>query len=152
MADRLKWIDIPPVWLACALILAWGQARFLGFDLGFGAWAGAAGGVLMVLGIALIVAALWEMRRKNTTPVPHLVPTALVTSGVFSLSRNPIYLGDTLILTGLILRWDAVPSVVLLPLFVLLIDARFIAGEEDRCRKAFGAAFDAYKARTRRWI
>ncbi|MEM7075930.1 MAG: isoprenylcysteine carboxylmethyltransferase family protein [Pseudomonadota bacterium] len=152
MPQVLKWIDTPPVWLAGALLLAWVQARYLSLGLVFGDWAGAVGGVLVALGLLMICAALWQMLRLRTTPVPHRVPSVLVTTGVFALSRNPIYLGDALILTGLILRWDAVVSLALVPVFVRLIGVRFVAIEERRCRAAFGAAYDAYETRTRRWI
>ena len=152
MPGLLKWIDLPPIWLAAVLGLVWGQARFFDLGLRFGAWAGPVGGILVVLGLGLIGAAIWEMRRHRTTPIPHHVPRALVTTGVFGLSRNPIYLGDVLILTGLILRWDAVLSLPLVPVFVWLIGTRFIAAEEARCAEAFGHQFEAYKSGTRRWI
>lgn len=152
MPGVLKWIDLPPVWLAAALGLVWAQARVFDLGLSFGGWAGSVGGGLVALGLGLIIAAIREMRRHRTTPIPHHVPSTLVTTGVFGLSRNPIYLGDALILTGLILRWDAVLSLVLVPVFVWLIGARFVAAEEARCAVAFGEAFRAYKSRTRRWI
>ncbi|MEM6482942.1 MAG: isoprenylcysteine carboxylmethyltransferase family protein [Pseudomonadota bacterium] len=152
MPDWVKWIDLPPVWLSAALAVVWAQARFVGLGLGFGGWAEIVGGVLVTVGIVLILAAIWQMREQKTTPVPHRVPSALVTSGVFAWSRNPIYLGDVLILSGLILRWDALLSLVLVPCFVWLIGNRFIAAEESRCQDAFGSEFADYKSRTRRWI
>ncbi|MEM9843650.1 MAG: isoprenylcysteine carboxylmethyltransferase family protein [Pseudomonadota bacterium] len=148
----MKWIDLPPVWLAATLGLVYLQARFLSLGMGFGGWAGITGGVLVATGLGLILAAIWEMQRHKTTPVPHMVPTALVTTGIFAWSRNPIYLGDALILTGLILRWDAVLSLLLVPGFVWLIERRFILAEEARCQTAFGEAFARYMSRTRRWI
>ncbi len=78
--------------------------------------------------------------------------SALITSGIFARTRNPIYLGDALILTGLILIWDAVPSSILIPAFVLLIQTRFILAEESRLRDAFGDEFLRYTASTRRWL
>ncbi|MEM6577830.1 MAG: isoprenylcysteine carboxylmethyltransferase family protein [Pseudomonadota bacterium] len=152
MTRYLKWVDLPPVWLAATLVLIWLQARFFSFGPGFGAWAAGAGSLLVAVGVIFIAAALWEMRRHRTTPVPHRVPSALVTSGVFAWSRNPIYLGDALILTGLILRWDATLSLILVPVFIKLIGTRFILPEEARCQVAFGEAFRSYMSRTRRWI
>lgn len=149
----MKWIDIPPVWLAGALGLAWGQARFAGFGLGFGG--GAAdflGGLLVGAGLLIMLLAVFEMWRQRTTPVPHRVPSALVTTGIFSRSRNPIYLGDSLVLLGMILRWDAVLALPLLPLFVWVIERRFILAEEDRLTRKFPAEFIAYAQQTRRWL
>lgn len=148
----LKWIDMPPVWLAGFLVLAWMQSTLYPMALDFGgAWSDLAGGLLVGGGILLIVLAAAEFRRHRTTIVPHQVPERLIQSGIFSRSRNPIYLGDALILTGLILRWDAVLSLPLIPVFVWIIEKRFIFPEEDRLRRTFRADFARYCEKTRRW-
>ncbi len=148
----LKWVDMPPVWLAGFLVLAWMQAAHYPMALDFGgAWSDLAGGLLVGGGILLIVLAAAEFRRHRTTIVPHQVPERLIQSGIFSRSRNPIYLGDALILTGLILRWDAVLSLPLIPVFVWIIEKRFIFPEEDRLRRTFRADFARYCEKTRRW-
>src|SRR6056297_285990 len=149
----LKWIDIPPVWLAGFLVLAWMQAMRFPMGLSFGgAWAEFAGGVLVGGGILLVVLAAAEFRKHKTTLLPHETPERLVQSGIFSRSRNPIYLGDALILAGLILRWDAVLSLPLLPVFVWVIEKRFVEPEEDRMRRKFRMDFARYCEKTRRWI
>lgn len=149
----MKWVDLPPVWLAGCLALAWIQATRFSFGLTFGgAWADFAGGLLVGGGLLLMILALYELRRHKTTPIPHLEADRLVTSGIFSRSRNPIYLGDALVLTGLILRWDAVLSLPLVPIFVWVIETRFIIGEENRLRRKFRADFARYCEKTRRWI
>lgn len=147
----LQKADLPPLWLALFAALAWTQPRLLPF-LGFGAWGDAAGWGLVVLGLALAALAIREFRRHRTTVIPHQEPSALVTTGVYRLSRNPIYLADALILAGLCLIWDAVLGLLLVPAFAQLIDLRFIRPEEDRLRAAFGPAFEAWSARTRRWL
>lgn len=142
---------MPPVWLIAALGLSWVLSGSTpGFS--FGAWAFWAGPMLVAAGLVLMGLAFVEFRRARTTIIPGNQPDALITSGVFRFSRNPIYLADTLILTGLILRWDAVLAVPLILLFVWIIRTRFINGEEARLVAAFPDAFAAYRARTRRWI
>jgi len=148
----LKWIDIPPVWLAVFAALAWVQATRLPLWQPGPAILDLAGGLMVGGGLVLIGLAAHAMMQARTTVIPHRDPDALVTSGIFRRSRNPIYLGDALILTGLMLRWEAWPSLILLPLFVWLITDRFIAPEEARLRDRFGAAFERYAAATRRWI
>ena len=149
----MKWVDLPPVWLVGFGMLTWLQATRFPMGLSFGgAWADFAGGVLVGGGLLLMLLALYELRRHNTTPIPHLEADRLVTTGIFSRSRNPIYLGDALVLTGLILRWDAVLSLPLVPLFVWVIETRFIVGEENRLRRKFRADFARYCQKTRRWI
>lgn len=108
----------------------------------------------MLIGGGLILAALavYEMRRSRTTVIPHQNAAALVQSGIFSRTRNPIYLGDLLILAGLILRFDAILSLVLLPVFLWVIERRFVIPEEDRLRRKFRADFARYCQKTRRWI
>lgn len=147
----LKWIDLPPVWLLVFLALARLVAERWPLG-GGGAWSDLLGGLLVGAGVLLAVFAALVMRRARTTVVPHRVPEALVTEGVFSRSRNPIYLGDVLILAGLTLYWQAWPALLLVPLFMWLITDRFIVPEEARMRERFGAAYDAYCARVRRWI
>ncbi|SEO43276.1 Protein-S-isoprenylcysteine O-methyltransferase Ste14 [Salinihabitans flavidus] len=148
-----RWIDIPPVWLLAALVLAWVQAEHFPLGLSFGGgWADLAGGLLAGGGIVLMLLAVYEMRRQRTTVVPHRDADHLVTSGIFSRSRNPIYLGDMLVLLGLILTWDAVLSLPLVPIFLWVIERRFVIPEENRLRRKFRADFARYCEKTRRWL
>ncbi|MEO1677425.1 MAG: isoprenylcysteine carboxylmethyltransferase family protein [Pseudomonadota bacterium] len=147
-----KLIDLPPLWLILFIALARLQAvrwPIWPVDLPL---VDLIAGVMVGAGVLLAVLAILEMRKSQTTIVPHLEPGALVTSGVFSRSRNPIYLGDALILCGLILFWKAWPSLVLVPLFMWLITDRFIRPEEARLRARFGARFDSWAQRVRRWV
>lgn len=142
-------IDLPPVWLAGLLALSYAGARL--WPVRVPGLAGV-GLVLAVLGVVLLVAAAAQMLAWRTTVHPHGRPAALVTGGLFRLSRNPIYLADALILTGLTLWWDGLLALVLVPLFMALITRRFILPEEERLRATFGAAAEGYMARTRRWL
>ena len=92
------------------------------------------------------------MRKRRTTIIPHRDADVLVTSGIFKRSRNPIYLGDALILLGLILRWDAPLALPLAPVFVWVIERRFIIPEENRLRSKFRQEFYRYTQKTRRWV
>ncbi|SLN35227.1 hypothetical protein ROG8370_01435 [Roseovarius gaetbuli] len=143
---------MPPVWLLAFLGLAWMQATYLPmwFDFG-GAWSDLVGGLLVGGGVLLIVLAASEFRRHRTTIVPHQEAERLIQSGIFTRSRNPIYLGDALILAGLILRWDAVLALPLIPIFVWIIEKRFIIPEENRLRRKFRMDFAKYCDKTRRW-
>ena len=149
----LKWLDMPPVWLAGSLILAWVQAVYFPMGLDFGTvWADLLGGLLVGGGIVLIVMAAMEFRRNRTSIVPHETPERLIQTGIFRRSRNPIYLGDAAILAGLILRWDAVLALPLVPVFVWVIERRFIVPEENRMRRKFRMEFARYCEKTRRWL
>lgn len=150
LRPTLRDIDIPPSWLALHLAAAWGVSR-LSPDV-FGAaghWLGAA---LVATGLALMATAILQMTWHRTTVIPRRDPSALVTAGVFGLSRNPIYLADAMILLGAILWLDAALALPLVASFVWLIQARFIRDEEARLTLAFGPEFDLWASRTRRWI
>ncbi len=139
--------DYPPVWLAGAILLAWGQAQVWplpGLPV--------AGGVLVAAGVALMAVAAVQFARARTTIVPHEAPRVLVSTGVYAISRNPIYLADVLILTGLCVHWGAWPALLLVPVFMVVITARFIKAEEARLRAGFGVVFDEWAGRVRRWV
>lgn len=150
---KLKRLDVPPVWFVGALIVAFVQARYYpaGLSLGGGA-VDLIAGLLVGGGIILMVLAVAALRRHKTTIDPHREADALVTGGIFKRSRNPIYLGDLMILAGLILYWDAVPSLVLVPIMVWITERRFIVPEENGLRRKFRAEFAAYCQKTRRWL
>ena len=148
-----QWIDIPPTWLALCLAIAWAQATWVPMGLSFGgAIADFLGGLLVGGGLVLMGLAFYEMQRMRTTVIPHQEASTLVQSGIFSRSRNPIYLGDAMVLGGMILFWDAVLSLPLIPVFVWWIERHFIIPEEDRLRRKFRADFARYCQKTRRWI
>ncbi|MGR3512612.1 MAG: methyltransferase family protein [Paracoccaceae bacterium] len=143
----MRFLDLPPLWLLAALIVMWVVPVSLP-----GGTAVGAGVLCLVAAAALTLAALREFRRAKTTVIPHLAPSALITSGIFRWTRNPIYLADVLILAGLTLIWGSLPGLILTPALAVLLDRRFIRPEEERLRTAFGPAFDRYAATTRRWL
>lgn len=143
----MKFVDLPPIWLLGALILVWMSPWSLPWGPAF--WPGLA---LLVLAAALTIAALREFMRARTTVIPHLNPDALITGGIFRWTRNPIYVADLLILVGLTLIWGKLLGLVLALPLAWLLQKRFILGEEARLRAAFGDAFEAYAAKTRRWL
>lgn len=147
----MRHLDYPPVWLIGCLLLARAQAAL--WTPGSGApWAFWAGGALVLAGLGLMLAAVPQFLRRGTTVVPHRPPSALVTGGIYRISRNPIYLGDVLLLAGFVLIWGAWPSLVLVPLLAFVLQRRFILPEEARLQAAFGDDFRAYRARVRRWL
>ena len=76
----------------------------------------------------------------------------LVTDGFFALSRNPLYVGNILVLFGLFIIWNT-PLLYLIGVpFVLLGYAGIVAAEEAFLRRKFGADYDEYCRTTNRWI
>ena len=116
-----------------------------------GAWSDFAAGIFIGGGLILMLLAVIEMRKWRTTVIPHREAGHLVQSGIFKRTRNPIYLGDAMVLLGLILRFDAPLAMPLVPIFVWWIERHFILAEEDRLRRKFRAEFARYYEKTRRW-
>jgi len=148
----MKTIDYPPIWLLGFLVLT-ALLWFLFPGIAFHFDGHREASVLMLaIGLTPLFAAAREMRRAKTTFVPRRDPDALVTSGVFTITRNPMYLGMLIILAAAVMFWGSYLALLLLPAFYLVIEARFITGEEAMMRQHFGAAFDQYADQTRRWL
>lgn len=144
--------DIPPVWLTGFICLAWIIGRALPFGISTFDGQRTIAVVLIVAGIVVTMMAALEMSRAKTTIIPRRTPAALVTSGVFSFSRNPIYLSDVVILLAAVLWFNAAIAFVLIPIFVWVLSKRFIAGEEQSLSQEFGEEYVAWTQRTRRWL
>ncbi|MDH5750213.1 MAG: isoprenylcysteine carboxylmethyltransferase family protein [Rhodospirillales bacterium] len=106
----------------------------------------------VVAGVAVVIAARFNFKRAETTVMPFAEASALVTDGMFAHSRNPMYTAFVAILAGTFILLGTLSPVVVIPLFVWLIRAAVIAGEEKRLEKTFGAAYRDYKSRVRRWL
>ncbi|WP_394152767.1 methyltransferase family protein [Loktanella salsilacus] len=145
----MKYFDLPPVWLALAAAVVWASRSVVTAGGAALQWAGIA---LVAAGLALMLAAVITMTRARTTVIPHRQPDALVTQGIFARTRNPIYLGDVLLLTGLCLWWQAPLGLATVPIFAIWISTHFIAAEEARLHAAFGTAFTEYTKAVRRWV
>lgn len=110
--------------------------------------------LVFLIGAALDVSGMVSFRRARTTlnPLQPGSATALVTSGVYRCTRNPMYLGMLVAL----LAWAiylAAPAALLGPLaFWFYIDRFQIAPEERALTALFGEPYVAYKARVRRWL
>jgi protein-S-isoprenylcysteine O-methyltransferase Ste14 len=116
-------------------------------------------GALRLLGLPLFAAgaglAGWffkTMQRAGTPIDPYETPTALVTDGPFEITRNPAYVGMTLIYTGVSLLAGSAWPLVILPGVLAAVDRGVIVREEEYLEGRFGAAYDQYRARVRRWL
>jgi protein-S-isoprenylcysteine O-methyltransferase Ste14 len=108
--------------------------------------------VPLALGIALNLVADKAFHQAQTTVKPFEESTALVTTGVFRLTRNPMYLGYLLILLGVALIVGSATPYVVIAVFALLMDRTFIRVEEQMLEKQFGQVWLEYANRVRRWL
>ena len=103
-------------------------------------------------GVGLIGWAAIELRRSQTTIMPHRGADQLVTTGPFWRFRNPIYLGDVLIMLSIAGWTQNVWLLASAGMFALLVTWLAILPEERHLAARFGDAYVDYKSRSRRWI
>ena len=152
---RFLELRIPPplIFLAFALLMA-GVAQLVpeaGILMG-GRYLPAA--ILASAGTTVGLAAMWSFRCHKTSSSP-LHPekcSALVTSGIYRYSRNPMYLGLLLFLGSWALWLGNLASFLCLPLFMTFVGRCQIHPEERILAARFGEAFAAYRKRVRRWL
>ena len=114
----------------------------------------AAAVVVALAGIAVEALGALELLRNRTTvnPLEPCHASALVTTGVYRVTRNPIYVGDLAILIGWGLYLSNPFAIVVAFLFVPYIDRFQMRPEERALSELFGASYEDYRARVRRWI
>jgi len=107
---------------------------------------------ITVGGLVSMISAFRLFKKKGTTHNPHGRSTVLVTSGPFSFSRNPMYLGLSFVLLGIAVFMGTI-SLFLAPLaFLWTINAVIIPREERKLAKIFGQKYLDYKSHVRRWL
>jgi protein-S-isoprenylcysteine O-methyltransferase Ste14 len=110
------------------------------------------GGGLFLAGAALLASAIRLFRRAGTAIPPWEPSTTLVTTGVYRLSRNPIYLGMILIYVGIALVFAASWAFLLLVPVLLALEIEVIRREEAYLERRFGEAYRQYRHKVRRWL
>ena len=111
-----------------------------------------AGIAVAIAGLGLIFVSLGLFRRFRTRPEPWQPSSALITSGIYRLSRNPMYLGMAVASAGIALYFESLAAAFLLAVVVAIIDRLVIQREERYLVRRFGPDYDAYRARVRRWL
>jgi protein-S-isoprenylcysteine O-methyltransferase Ste14 len=115
--------------------------------------------VRLGIGCALFLSAvslggwgLWTLRRFKTSPEFGQPVTTIVQEGPYRFSRNPLYLALVLVLVGFAFALDNAWLALEVPLLGLALDRLVIAREEPFLQEIFGAEYEAYRARVRRWL
>ncbi|MBG6289828.1 isoprenylcysteine carboxylmethyltransferase family protein [Pseudomonas nitroreducens] len=153
----MAWLEhrIPPVVLMLGCALMMGLAARLRPTLEVSLiWRLPLSLALTVTGVAVCLAGVRSFRRARTTVNPLSPDSAsdLVTQGIYRLTRNPMYLGFTLVLAGWAVLLASPFALVGVAAFVLWIDRWQIRSEERALQSLFGAHFAEYCSRTRRWL
>jgi protein-S-isoprenylcysteine O-methyltransferase Ste14 len=141
--------------------LAWALAVVAGFAVNWLAplpflptgWpARLLGAAVFAAALALFAWAIVTITRAGSNVPTSLPVTAIADSGPYRFTRNPIYLGMALGLTGLAIAFGNLWLLTMLVPFVLVIRYGVIAREEAYLERKFGDVYRAYRARVRRWL
>jgi len=142
----------PPVLYGAALIIASALHWFWPlpiFRASVVRWLGIA---VVALGLALVLQVFRTMRAAGTNVDPRRPTTAIVTTGLFRFSRNPIYVGLTLMYLGLTLAINTWWGLVLLGPMLLTMHRGVILREERYLEQTFGELYRQYRSRVRRYL
>jgi protein-S-isoprenylcysteine O-methyltransferase Ste14 len=150
---RPRTLILPPAPYAAALVGGWWLDRHL-FPLAWdwGMLNRPLGWLLTVAGLFLMAWSVWTFHRHQTTVNPFKAASSLCTGGPFRFSRNPIYLGDWLILAGVSLLMHSLWPLVFAPIIWVMLRFGVIRHEETHLEAKFGDAYRDYKARVKRWL
>jgi protein-S-isoprenylcysteine O-methyltransferase Ste14 len=107
---------------------------------------------LMLSAFAAIIFLARGFAKNQTTILPDGEPSQLMQSGLFALSRNPIYVAMALLLTGSGLAFGHLLALLVVPVFIALVQQIWIVKEEENLEAAFGQHYRNYKMRVRRWL
>ena len=142
----------PPIWLLFGLITIFCCNEFFPGPRFTGVASQVVGGVFIVAGLFLLVTANGLFNAAGTNVIPFREVTTLVTTGVYRISRNPMYLGMLSVLIGVAVTVGATTALLVPPIFAAIIQTRFIRGEEQMLRDAYPEEYAAYCNKVRRWI
>jgi protein-S-isoprenylcysteine O-methyltransferase Ste14 len=144
----------PPLLFLGMLLLAWAvEAWGRRVPTGLPRAGRAVAAVLLVAaGVALLVGAVRRFRAARTHPEPWKPSTAVVASGVYRHTRNPMYVGMTLVYLALALAFDSGVALLLVAPLLALVRWGVIAREERYLEGKFGDDYRRYRASVRRWL
>ncbi|MDF1809211.1 MAG: isoprenylcysteine carboxylmethyltransferase family protein [Phycisphaerales bacterium] len=143
---------IPPVWFLLSLIAIFLVARFVPSIVDVNIAWHYAGYIIIGAAIGIIIVCSLEFKKHQTTIHPSHTPTALIQSGPYSFSRNPIYLAMAIILIGCTIVLGNLVALPIVLVFVGVITLLFIEPEEKTLKAEFGVQYEHYCNSTHRWI
>jgi protein-S-isoprenylcysteine O-methyltransferase Ste14 len=142
----------PPVAIGAPLLAGWLATLLWGDPVDLGGWRVPLGWALVLLFVGWNGWSLWLFRRHETGLLPGQATHAIIEEGPYRLSRNPLYVGLLALYLGLALLAPTFWGLVLFPVAVLLVLWGAIYPEERFLYQRFGAPYDDYTRRVRRWL
>ena len=144
--------SIPPVYFFLSLLLMLALAYFMPLSHLIYIPLRVFGGMLILLGLALTVWGAYCFGQAATPVKIFEKTTVLVTFGPYQYSRNPMYLGMIIILTGTWIALGTLSPLFVIPVFFYIIQEGFIKYEENILEESFTAEYQDYRKKVRRWV
>ena len=142
----------PPVAIGGPLVLGWIATGAWGDPVELGDWRLPVGWVLVGLFVVWNGWSLWLFGRHGTGLLPGQPTEAMIAEGPYRLSRNPLYVGLLALHVALALLTGSLWAVASFPVAALLVLWGAIVPEERFLHERFGAPYDEYAQRVRRWL
>jgi protein-S-isoprenylcysteine O-methyltransferase Ste14 len=142
----------PPVAIGVPLLAGWVVTQRWGDPVDLGGWRVPLGCLLVLVFVVWNAWSLWLFGRHETGLLPGQATRAMIEEGPYRLSRNPLYVGLLTLYLGVALLVPTFWGLVLFPAAVLLVLWGAIRPEERFLHERFGAPYDAYARRVRRWL
>ncbi len=152
MSEKKPFRMYPPMYLGLSLLVMYALHRWLpgrqivDWPLRY------VGFFVMAVCLVVVLGTRVMFTRAGTPIRPYEESKKLVVSGPFRFTRNPIYLSMTTFLVGAAIALGSLTPFFVVPLFFFIISRDFVPMEEAMLAKTFGAEYDAYRARVRRWL
>jgi len=149
----MRLVNLKPPIVACLLLALSGGLHFVlpqAYRRQFAC--GMCGVVAIAIGVGVLLWAWWLFRKSGTPTRPTAQATALVTSGPFRFSRNPMYLAIVALLLGIAVWVGSLPMLIAPVGFFVVMSLAVIPAEERRLRETFGEAYLSFTQRVRRWV
>lgn len=152
MSDRPNVRILPPILLGVALVAGYVASRYAPAQIVDARVATSAGAAAILGSLALLGSAVHELRRAETAFDVRKSSTAIVMSGAFAISRNPVYLSMTLLCAGWALLLNSFWALLVTWPFGSALCLIAIRPEEAYLAAKFGESYASYRAKVRRWI
>ena len=148
-------VRVPPPLVYLAALIAAGLVQRYLFPLSLNLPRGvrfAAAAVVAAIGFGLMAAAVGLFRRTGQDPKPWRSTPEIISTGVYRITRNPMYVGMALLQAGYGIARANGWAIALIPIVLAAVYATAVRHEEAYLEEKFGAAYLTYKSSVRRWI
>ena len=148
-------VRVPPPLVYLAALIAAGLVQRYLFPLSLNLPRGvrfAAAAVVAAIGFGLMAAAVGLFRRTGQDPKPWRSTPEIISTGVYRITRNPMYVGMALLQAGYGMARANGWTIALIPIVLAVVYATAVRHEEAYLEQKFGAAYLTYKSSVRRWI